>query len=178
MFLSTVFRTTMTKELCIVPSADPAFPPFAQQPQFQRNPFFKSKLAVAQLWSGRKRPPLYPQRRLPTSSACEYTIPVGFQSDRLNASIQVARCRYDTLDDARLEQVCRQHHRHWFRRSHRQGVGLSTPDREVICLHGHEYAVRKVKCSPHQGNNVASAEYDMSVRVWDAAAPGEKMVEL
>ncbi|RUS22255.1 WD40-repeat-containing domain protein [Endogone sp. FLAS-F59071] len=52
-------------------------------------------------------------------------------------------------------------------------------DRELVCLRGHEYAVRKVKCSPHQGNIVASAGYDMSVRVWDVAAPGEmKMVEL
>jgi peroxin-7 len=54
---------------------------------------------------------------------------------------------------------------------------LRRPDREVICLPGHEYAVRRVKCSPHRGNIIASASYDMSVRLWDMAAP-VPMVEL
>ncbi|KAJ3190116.1 peroxisomal targeting signal 2 receptor [Gaertneriomyces sp. JEL0708] len=39
--------------------------------------------------------------------------------------------------------------------------------REVNVLRGHEYAVRRVKCSPHNGSLVASASYDMTMRVWD-----------
>lgn len=38
---------------------------------------------------------------------------------------------------------------------------------EVVCLRGHEYAIRRVKCSPHQGNIIASASYDMTMRLWD-----------
>ncbi|KAI9024349.1 WD40-repeat-containing domain protein [Phycomyces nitens] len=48
---------------------------------------------------------------------------------------------------------------------------MRRPDRELISLAGHEYAVRRVKCSPHRPNVIASAAYDMSVRFWDTAAP-------
>jgi peroxin-7 len=34
-------------------------------------------------------------------------------------------------------------------------------------LHGHTLAVRKIATSPHQGNLLASASYDMTVRMWD-----------
>jgi peroxin-7 len=37
-------------------------------------------------------------------------------------------------------------------------------------LRGHEFAVRRVKCSPHDGNIVASVSYDMTVRLWDLQA--------
>ncbi|KAI8799388.1 WD40-repeat-containing domain protein [Cladochytrium replicatum] len=42
------------------------------------------------------------------------------------------------------------------------------PQREVLWIQGaHEFAVRRIKCSPHNGGLVASASYDMSVRFWD-----------
>ncbi|KAF9585182.1 peroxisomal targeting signal 2 receptor [Lunasporangiospora selenospora] len=44
---------------------------------------------------------------------------------------------------------------------------LRRPDRELNCLRGHEYAVRRVKCSPHSGALVASTSYDMTMRIWD-----------
>ncbi|KAJ3173410.1 peroxisomal targeting signal 2 receptor [Geranomyces variabilis] len=44
------------------------------------------------------------------------------------------------------------------------------PSRETRVLLGHEYAVRRVKCSPHSGDVVVSASYDMTMRVWDTAA--------
>lgn len=34
-------------------------------------------------------------------------------------------------------------------------------------LIGHEYAVRRLKCSPHDANCVASVGYDMTCRIWD-----------
>ncbi|CAO3616913.1 unnamed protein product [Cunninghamella blakesleeana] len=56
---------------------------------------------------------------------------------------------------------------------------IRNPSREVICFPGHEYAVRKVKCSPHRGNIIASASYDMSVRFWDMnAPPGQNMIDV
>ncbi|KAI9098594.1 WD40-repeat-containing domain protein [Phlyctochytrium arcticum] len=44
---------------------------------------------------------------------------------------------------------------------------LRRGDREVSILTGHEYAVRRVKCSPHSGDIVCSASYDMTMRVWN-----------
>lgn len=38
-------------------------------------------------------------------------------------------------------------------------------------LMGHEYAVRKVQWSPHRGEVIATASYDMSCRVWNTAPP-------
>ncbi|KAG2232495.1 WD40-repeat-containing domain protein [Thamnidium elegans] len=56
---------------------------------------------------------------------------------------------------------------------------LRRPDREVICLPGHEFAVRRVKWSPHRPNILASAAYDMSVRFWDTAAPlGQNLIHV
>jgi len=34
-------------------------------------------------------------------------------------------------------------------------------------LHGHTLAVRKIAASPHKGNILASASYDMTARIWD-----------
>ncbi|TPX59371.1 hypothetical protein PhCBS80983_g02557 [Powellomyces hirtus] len=55
---------------------------------------------------------------------------------------------------------------------------LRFPDREVRLLQGHEYAVRRVKCSPHSGDIVVSASYDMTMRVWDTAVPNRPMVHV
>ncbi|KAJ1654825.1 peroxisomal targeting signal 2 receptor [Dispira simplex] len=38
-------------------------------------------------------------------------------------------------------------------------------------LLGHEYAVRRLKFSPHHDAQLASASYDMTARVWDINAP-------
>ena len=42
---------------------------------------------------------------------------------------------------------------------------LRRSDHELLCLRGHEYAVRRVKCSPHDGNIIASASYDMTMEI-------------
>lgn len=43
----------------------------------------------------------------------------------------------------------------------------------VAVLAGHEYAVRRLAWSPHAGDVLASASYDMTVRVWtDGSAMG------
>ncbi|KAJ1334423.1 hypothetical protein BSLG_007578 [Batrachochytrium salamandrivorans] len=44
---------------------------------------------------------------------------------------------------------------------------LRYPQKAIAVLAGHEYAVRRVKCSPHQGNIIGSASYDMTARFWD-----------
>ncbi|KXS13201.1 WD40 repeat-like protein [Gonapodya prolifera JEL478] len=51
------------------------------------------------------------------------------------------------------------------------------PAAPVTVMRGHEYAVRRVRCSPHNEAIVASAGYDMTVRFWDTnlaarAGPG------
>jgi peroxin-7 len=53
---------------------------------------------------------------------------------------------------------------------------LRFPERELMCLRGHEYAVRRVKCSPHDGNLVASASYDMTMRLWDISGKENAMI--
>lgn len=44
---------------------------------------------------------------------------------------------------------------------------LRNTSRELVCLNGHRYAVRRVRFSPHRGDVIASASYDMSVKVWN-----------
>jgi peroxin-7 len=34
-------------------------------------------------------------------------------------------------------------------------------------LNGHQFAVRRLKCSPHNGNIIGSVSYDMSLRLFD-----------
>ena len=43
---------------------------------------------------------------------------------------------------------------------------------------GHSYAVRKVICSPHSGNLVASCSYDMTVCLWDIKSGGEPLIQV
>ena len=40
----------------------------------------------------------------------------------------------------------------------------------VFTLSGHEFAVRRIKCSPHNGRTIASSSYDMSLALWDSQA--------
>ena len=44
---------------------------------------------------------------------------------------------------------------------------LRFPDRELLCLSGHEYAIRRLKCSPHTPSIIGSVSYDMTLRLWD-----------
>ncbi|CAG8565841.1 15462_t:CDS:2 [Funneliformis caledonium] len=55
---------------------------------------------------------------------------------------------------------------------------LRRPDRELLCLRGHEYAVRRVKCSPHNGNIIASVSYDMTMRIWDISRQTNPLVNV
>jgi len=41
------------------------------------------------------------------------------------------------------------------------------PSLPTATLFGHQLAVRRIKCHPHQANIVLSASYDMGVNVWD-----------
>ncbi|TPX47898.1 hypothetical protein SeLEV6574_g02402 [Synchytrium endobioticum] len=55
---------------------------------------------------------------------------------------------------------------------------LRFPNREVISLPGHEYAVRRLKCSPHDASLIASASYDMTVRIWDTLKPDNHLAHV
>ncbi|OWY97548.1 Peroxisomal targeting signal 2 receptor, partial [Phytophthora megakarya] len=48
---------------------------------------------------------------------------------------------------------------------------IRNPACEVRMLPGHNYAVKKIKCSPHDPDVIASASYDMSVGVWNIKSP-------
>ncbi|KAI8907395.1 WD40-repeat-containing domain protein, partial [Gorgonomyces haynaldii] len=48
---------------------------------------------------------------------------------------------------------------------------LKFPGKPLNVLPGHEYAVRRLKCSPHAGNLIASVSYDMSLRLWNLDNP-------
>jgi peroxin-7 len=52
------------------------------------------------------------------------------------------------------------------------------PERALATLLGHTYAVRRVLFSPHVETLVASCSYDMTVRLWDYAAPEDALVRL
>lgn len=53
---------------------------------------------------------------------------------------------------------------------------LRNPRVPVTELYGHGYAVRKVKCSPHNQNVIASVSYDRSYCLWDISLPGDPLV--
>lgn len=53
---------------------------------------------------------------------------------------------------------------------------LRNPSMPITELYGHEYAVRKVKCSPHNSNVMASVSYDRSYCLWDISHPGDPLV--
>jgi len=46
---------------------------------------------------------------------------------------------------------------------------IRNPRAPVTVLEGHEFAVRRLKCSPHHANVIASASYDMTSIVWDSS---------
>lgn len=48
---------------------------------------------------------------------------------------------------------------------------IRNPSRELQTLVGHDYAVRRVKFSPHAENVVYTCSYDMTVGMWDWKAP-------
>jgi len=48
---------------------------------------------------------------------------------------------------------------------------IRNPSRELHTLVGHDYAVRRVKCSPHAENVVYTCSYDMTVGMWDWKSP-------
>ena len=54
---------------------------------------------------------------------------------------------------------------------------IRQPGVPIRVMPGHSYAVRKVICSPHAGNLVASCSYDMTVCFWDIKAPGEPLLQ-
>ncbi|KAJ3111409.1 hypothetical protein HDU96_005735 [Phlyctochytrium bullatum] len=56
---------------------------------------------------------------------------------------------------------------------------LRFTQREAILLRGHEYAVRRLKFSPHSGCVIASTSYDMTMRIFDTSRPpNENMVHV
>lgn len=44
---------------------------------------------------------------------------------------------------------------------------LRRPSIPLRFMHGHGYAVRRLKASPHRPSALASVSYDMSFRMWD-----------
>ncbi|KAJ3227412.1 peroxisomal targeting signal 2 receptor [Clydaea vesicula] len=49
---------------------------------------------------------------------------------------------------------------------------LRRPDKAVLEFSGHQYAVRRVKFSPHSEFILASTSYDMSLKLWDTQKGG------
>jgi peroxin-7 len=50
--------------------------------------------------------------------------------------------------------------------------------KELAVLPGHGYAVRRVMFSPHAETVIASASYDMTVRLWDWSRPGDPLLKV
>lgn len=46
---------------------------------------------------------------------------------------------------------------------------IRNPRTPVSVLEGHEFAVRRVKCSPHHASVLASVSYDMTSMIWDSS---------
>ena len=38
---------------------------------------------------------------------------------------------------------------------------------EINVLRGHDFAIRRLKCSPHDESIIASCSYDMTLNIWD-----------
>ncbi|KAJ3231973.1 peroxisomal targeting signal 2 receptor [Chytriomyces hyalinus] len=55
---------------------------------------------------------------------------------------------------------------------------LRNTSKDVLTLRGHEYAVRRVKCSPHSKSVVASTSYDMTMRVWETSRAFNNLVQV
>ena len=55
---------------------------------------------------------------------------------------------------------------------------IRQPQVPVRVMIGHGYAVKRVICSPHNGNLVASCSYDMSVCYWDTKVQGKPLLLL
>jgi WD40 repeat protein len=63
---------------------------------------------------------------------------------------------------------------------HLQGAAVSTPRLTFLFVTlsaatPPRYAVRRVVWSPHAASLLASCSYDMSVKLWDTAAPEEPL---
>lgn len=52
------------------------------------------------------------------------------------------------------------------------------PQQPLSVLLGHGYAVRRVAFSPHSATVLASCGYDMTVRLWNYAAPEDALARL
>jgi len=48
---------------------------------------------------------------------------------------------------------------------------IRRPEEPLLGLHGHTYAIRKVKCSPHRQNILMSVSYDRTWCLWDTSRP-------
>ncbi|GLI62683.1 hypothetical protein VaNZ11_005359 [Volvox africanus] len=48
---------------------------------------------------------------------------------------------------------------------------VRVPNRELLMMMGHSYAVRRVLFSPHSESLLLSCSYDMTVKLWDTASP-------
>jgi peroxin-7 len=44
---------------------------------------------------------------------------------------------------------------------------IRQPQKPLQVLLGHEFAIRRLKCSPHTRNLIATASYDTTLRFWD-----------
>ena len=48
---------------------------------------------------------------------------------------------------------------------------MRSPLKPLSVLRGHSYAVRRVQCSPHAPTVLLTCSYDMTLALWDWAAP-------
>lgn len=55
---------------------------------------------------------------------------------------------------------------------------VRAPNAPLTVLLGHSYPVRKVAFSPRSETLLASASYDMTVRLWDIAAPEDALLNV
>ena len=53
---------------------------------------------------------------------------------------------------------------------------LRRPYVPINTLWGHDYAVRRLKCSPHDERHVLTCSYDMTAILWDILAPEDALV--